>query len=79
MSFQVGDIVECIDHGRMNRLRNGQHYTIRNIMSSYLYFMEIEGGFLKRRFIETKTPRPMDSSEYDDIMLAQDIYGKMEG
>ena len=78
MKFKVGDIVECISAEKMNRLKNGQRYTIKEVQSSYLYFKEVEGGFLHRRFRRI-APKPMDSSEYDDIMLAQDIYGKMEG
>jgi hypothetical protein len=80
MSFNVGDVVKCIDAGQMNRLKNGQHYTIRKSEDSYLYLKEIDGGFFKRRFIITAIHHPMmDGSEYDDIMLAQDIYGKVEG
>jgi hypothetical protein len=76
MIFNVGDVVKCINDSQMKRLKNGQHYTIKTDDGSYLYFKEIEGGFLKRRFRPTQVMA--DISEYDDIMLAQDIYGGIE-
>jgi hypothetical protein len=83
MIFNVGDVVECIDPSHTARLKKhtarlkkGQMYTIRSCDGSYLYLRDVDGGFLHKRF------RPIqvmaDISEYDDIMLAQDIYGRIE-
>ena len=79
MSFNLGDIVECIDPSQIGRLKKGEVYTIRSVDNYYLYLLGVDGGFLHKRF------RPIqvmaDISEYDNIMLAQDIYRKikMEG
>lgn len=83
MTFAPGDVVECIDDGQYNRIHNGQKYTIADPgerATQYIYLEEVTGGWLPTRFKFINSYNiPSGSSEYDEIILAQELYDKMEG
>lgn len=71
MKLKKGDSVKCILAQNGHKLHKGYIYHVQHVEGSFIYLVEITGGWLEERF-ELFHP-VMDSSEYEEIMRAQEL------